>query len=161
MKLLCICVVALATLSPVAFAQTSEVHAKPLTDDDIKLLRQDVQSVKDDVIKHTMQFSPAEAEKFWPLYRQYASEQAKIADKRLGVLTDYAKNLDQMDDAKATSLTERYLQIQDDNLALDKKYFPKFAAALGARRAAKFYQVDNRLTMMVDIQLASEVPLIP
>ena len=161
MKLLHVCMVALIMLSPMAFAQTSEVHAKPLTDNDIKLLREDVQSVKDDVIKHTMQFTPAEAEKFWPLYREYAREQGKIADERLGLLTDYAKNLDQMDDGKATSLTERFLRIQDDKQSLDKRYFPKFVSALGAKRAAKFYQVNNRLTMMVDVQLASDIPLIP
>jgi len=44
---------------------------------------------------------------------------------------------------------------------LRQSYWPKFMKALGAKRAAKFYQVDNRLTMMVNIQLASEIPLIP
>jgi len=147
--------------SMMAFSQTTNVHAKPLTDDDIKLLRQDVQSVKDEVITKTMQFSPAESKAFWPVYREYASEQHALADKRLGLITEYAQNLDKMDDATAKSLTMRFFQLEDDDLALRKKYFPKFAAALGAKRAAKFYQVDNRLTMMIDVQLASEIPLIP
>jgi hypothetical protein len=33
--------------------------------------------------------------------------------------------------------------------------------ALGAKRAAKFYQVDNRLSLMVNLQLAAAIPLIP
>jgi hypothetical protein len=33
--------------------------------------------------------------------------------------------------------------------------------ALGAKRAAKFYQVDNRLSLLVNLQLTSEIPLIP
>jgi hypothetical protein len=33
--------------------------------------------------------------------------------------------------------------------------------ALGAKRAAKFYQVDNRLSLMIDVQLTDNIPLIP
>jgi hypothetical protein len=32
--------------------------------------------------------------------------------------------------------------------------------ALGAKRAAKFYQVDNRLSMIVNLQLTAAIPLI-
>jgi hypothetical protein len=140
---------------------TDEVHAKPLTDNDIKLLRQDVQSIKDDVIRHNMQMTAAESDAFWPIYREYSREQHAIADKRLGLITEYAQNLDKMDDATAKRMTERLFQIEDDTQLLRKKYFPEFVNALGGRGAAKFYQIDNRLTMMTNLQLASEIPLIP
>lgn len=160
MTLLRVCFTALILCS-ISFAQTTEVKAKPLTEDDIKLLREDVQSVKDDVIKKTMQFTASEADKFWPIYREYSREQHAIADKRLGLLTDYAQHIDKMEEAKASSLTEQFFQVEDDMQNLRKGYFRKFVTALGAKRAAKFYQVDNRLTMMTNVQLASEVPLIP
>ncbi len=149
----------MATLSLIA--QTTQVQAKPLTDSDIKLLRENVQLIKDDVIKDTMQFTDAETASFWPVYNEYAQEQRGIAEKRLKLITDYAQNLDKMEDSKASSLTERLFQIEDETQALRKKYFAKFEKALGSKRAAKFYQVDNRLSMIVNIQLASEIPLIP
>jgi len=142
-------------------AQEASVQAKPLSDTDISLLRQDVQNAKDTVIKDTMQFTAPEAAAFWPVYQQYAKEQHAIADKRLAVITDYAQHIENMNDATAQSLTQRMMQIEDDSQALRKAYFPKFVKALGAKRAAKFYQVDNRLTLMVEVQLASQVPLIP
>jgi type II secretory pathway component GspD/PulD (secretin) len=144
-----------------SIAQTVEVQAKPLSDNDIKLLREDLQSVKDQVITNTMQLSEVEAKAFWPVYREYAQEQRAIADKRFGIITDYAQNLDKMGDAKASSLTKQFFQTEDEAQALRQKYFLRFEKALGAKRAAKFYQVDNRLTLMVNTQLASEVPLIP
>lgn len=144
-----------------AMAQTVQVHAKPLSDDDIKLLRQDVQAVKDEIITHTMQFTAAESAAFWPVYRGYSQEQHAIAEKRFSIIVEYAQNLDKMEDQKASSLTRRFLQIEDEVQALRRGYLTKFEKALGAKRAAKFYQVDNRLTMIVNIQLASEVPLIP
>ena len=142
-------------------AQTAQLEIRPLTDDDIRLMRQDLQSIKSDVIRHTMLFSEAEDKTFWPVYNEYAGEQHSIADKRLDVITDYAKHFDNMTDEDARSLTQRMFQNDDDTLALRKKYLPKFETALGAKRAAKFYQVDNRLTMIVNIQLASVIPLIP
>lgn len=153
--------IVLIFVSAAALAQTVTVQAKPLTDDDIKLLRQDVQAIKDDIIKDTMEFTGSEAAAFWPVYRGYAKEQHAIADKRLSLITEYAQNIDKMDNAKASSLTQRLFQIEDDTQALRKGYFAKFENALGAKRAAKFYQVDNRLTMLVNLQLATEIPLIP
>jgi hypothetical protein len=151
----------MAVLSSWSVSQTSEVHAKPITDADVKLLREDIQSMKTKIITDTMAFNDKEAAAFWPIYKEYAAAQHSIADKRMAVITDYAQNLDKMDDAKARSLTDRMFAIEDETQALRKKYFPRFEKGLGAKRAAKFYQVDNRLTEMVDIQLASEIPLIP
>jgi hypothetical protein len=144
-----------------ASAQVAQVTVKPLSDDDIKLIRQDVQTAKEGIIKDTMQFSDAEGKAFWPIYKEYAAEQRTIAEKRFAVITDYAKTVDTMTDAQASGLTSRMIQVEDESLALRKKYVPRFATALGAKRAAKFYQVDNRLTMIVNVQLASEIPLIP
>lgn len=142
-------------------SQVMQVTVKPLSDDDIKLIRQDIQSAKNDVIKDTMQFSEAEGTAFWPVYKQYAGEQRGIADKRFAIIVDYAKHVDDMSDADAHALTQRMLQVEDETQDLRKRYFPKFESILGGRRAAKFYQVDNRLTMIINVQLASEVPLIP
>ena len=143
------------------FAQDiAVVTVKPLTDDDIKLIRQDVQSIKEGVIKDTMQFTDAEGTAFWPVYKLYAADQKAIADKRLAIITDYAKQYDTLSDADAKGLTQRMFQVEDDTQTLRKKYFPKFEAAIGAKRAAMFYQVDNRLTLIVNVQLASAIPLI-
>lgn len=142
-------------------AQVMQVTVKPLTEDDIKLIRQDVQSIKEDIIRDTMQFSTTEGSAFWPVYRQYAEEQRGIAEKRFSIIMEYVKSLDTMTDAQADDLTRRMLQAEDDTQSLRKKYLPKFESALSAKRAAKFYQVDNRLTMIVNVQLASEIPLIP
>jgi hypothetical protein len=108
-----------------------------------------------------MQFSPAESTAFWPVYRDYAREQHALAQKRLGVITEYARTVDNMNDSTADNLTQRMFQIEDETVALRRKYYPRFVKALGAKRAARFYQVDNRLTTMVNVQLASEIPLVP
>lgn len=138
-----------------------EVKAKPLTDADIQLIRQDIQSQKNQIIGDTMVFNTAEASAFWPIYKEYSSDQQAIAAKRLDLVVDYAQNLEKMDDKKAAELSQRMFTIEDDTQALRKKFYPRFEKALGAKRAAKFYQVDNRLSMILNVQLTSEIPLIP
>jgi len=148
-------------LTPADWAQTAEVTAKPLTDTDIQLLRSDVQSAKNDIIAHTMQFSDAESTAFWPVYRDYARDQQAIGDERVRLIKDYAANYDSMNDDKAKGLAQRMMSIDSKTVALRESYWPKFMKALGAKRAAKFYQVDSRLSMIINVQLASEIPLIP
>ncbi|MGA8492708.1 MAG: hypothetical protein WB711_19960 [Terriglobales bacterium] len=151
----------LATLTVAASAQTADASAKPLSDTDIQLLRADVQAGKEDIIAHTMQFTDAESKAFWPIYRDYANDQQKIGDERLQVIRDYATNYDTLDDTKARDLVQRMINVEDKTLNLREDYWPKFMKALGAKRAAKFYQVDNRLTLIINMQLADAIPLIP
>jgi len=152
---------AMCVLIAPAWAQTVEVTAKPLTDTDIQLLRSDLQAGKNDIIAHTMQFTDTESAAFWPVYRDYARYQHALADERLQLIKDYAQNLDSMNDDKAKDMVQRMINIEDKTLNLREDYWPKFMKAIGAKRAARFYQVDNRLTLMVNIQLASEIPLVP
>jgi hypothetical protein len=161
MRMLLIIGASLALLSAVTSAQTVTVTAKPLTDTDIQLLRSDVQAGKNEIIAHTMQFTDAESSAFWPVYRDYARDQQVIGDQRVQLIKDYAQNYDSLDDPKARDMVQRMINIEDKTLNLREDYWPKFMKALGAKRAAKFYQVDNRLSLLVNLQLAAAVPLIP
>src|SRR5215475_7313079 len=149
---ICALAIVMAAISPSSVSQTAEVHAKPISDADVKLLREDIQSMKDKIITDTMTFNEKEAAAFWPVYKEYSAAQHSIAQKRLAVITDYAQNLDKMDDLKARNLTERMFAVEDETQSLRKKYFSGFEKALGAKRAAQFYQVDNRLTQILNIQ---------
>jgi hypothetical protein len=142
-------------------AQDAGVVAKPLTDNDISLLRKDIQKSKVEIITDNMQFSKAEADAFWPIYKNYAAEQQAINETRFAIVMDYAKGLEKMDSAMAHDLTVRSMKIEEDTLALKRKFFPKFEAAIGGKLAAKFVQIDNRMTAIVNMQLASEIPVIP
>jgi hypothetical protein len=153
-------VAALIGWSSLAGAQTSAtVTAKPLTESDIALLRHDVQGEKMDIITKAMQFSDKEAAAFWPLYRNYANEQQAVGDQEYQMIKDYAQNYGQMTDDKAGELAQKTFAIEQSRHDIQVKYWPEFEKILTAKRAAKFYQVDRRLTLMVDLQLASGIPL--
>ncbi len=152
-------VATLALLGSLALAQ-SQVAARPLSESDIALLRQDVQTQRMEIISKAMQLSDAEAPSFWSLYREYANEQQQIGDQRLRIIKDYAANYENMPEPKAGELVRRMIDLDRRTFETRSKYVPMFEKVLSPRRAAKFFQVDRRLSMMVDLQLASEIPIL-
>jgi len=159
MQVLKIGVVFLALAFQLALAQTVEVKAKPLTDADIQLLRSDIQADKNEVITRVMQFTDPESTAFWPIYRDYARDQQKVGDERVQLIKDYAERYDTMDDASARNMVQRLLNVEAKLGNLRQEYWPKFDKAIGAKRAAKFFQVDSRLSLLVNLQLVSEIPM--
>jgi Spy/CpxP family protein refolding chaperone len=151
---------ALSTLSAAGQAPADANTGRPVTEDDIAVLRQDVQTDKTEIITRNMKFTEEQAKAFWPVYRDYAHEQQAIADQRIALIKDYAENYDRIDDAQALSFISRAQNLEMDILELRKKYVPKFTNAIGARQTAKFYQVDNRLSLLMNVQLASLLPII-
>jgi len=148
-------------LVTLAQGQNTAATDKPISDTDIQLLRSDVQSGKNEIIADTMQFTDVESKAFWPVYRDYAHDQQAIGDERLQLIKDYAQNYDTLDDAKAKDMVQRMINIEDKTLNLREDYWPKFMKALGAKRAAKFYQVDSRISLIINLQLSAAIPLIP
>src|ERR1700760_239566 len=106
---------------------------RPLTDDDIAVLRQDVQAGKTDIISRSMQFTDEQSKAFWPVYRNYAHDQQAIGDQRVALIKDYAANYDHIDDTQAKSYIKRAFQFDDDMLKLRSSYEPKFEKAIGAK----------------------------
>ena len=129
-------------------------------DSDITLLRSDLQTQKTAVVTDEMKLTDDQGKVFWPLYREYANKQQVIGDQRVSLIKDYANSYDTMDDATADDLIKRQLKFEEDRLYLQSSYYPKFKKAVGAKQAAKFLQIDNRLNMLVDLQLASAIPVL-
>jgi Spy/CpxP family protein refolding chaperone len=160
MKVRVLGMLAILSVASGMLAQTTTPQSGSGIDSDIALLRSDVQAQKTDVIAHTMQFTDAQSQAFWPLYREYAGKQQAIGDQRVKLIKDYADSYDTMDDAKADELAGRMIKFDDARTKLRAEYYPKFKKAIGAKQAAKFLQVDNRLTLLVDLQIATAVPII-
>ena len=54
---ICVSAFAIILLSSMTFSQTADVRAKPITDTDVQLLRQDLQAAKNQVITDTLTFN--------------------------------------------------------------------------------------------------------
>ena len=126
----------------------------------IELLRSDVKTKKVAIITEVMQFTNKEAKAFWPVYREYEFELTKLGDLRIELIKDYARNYQTMTDEKAKELVEKALKLEGKRTKLKKKYFKKFDKVLSSKTVAQFLQLENQINLLIDLQIASELPLI-
>jgi predicted secreted Zn-dependent protease len=126
----------------------------------MEMLRTDVRAEKVAVITEVMAFTDAESELFWPVYRQYELDLAKIFDTRLANIKKYAENSETLDDVTADELINTAFKVDENRTKLQKSYYSKFKKALGAKRAARFMQLESQIDLLIDLQIAANLPLI-
>lgn len=132
----------------------------PVSDQDVQLLRQDLRSQKKQIIAANMVLTDAEATKFWPVYDQYTTATIKLNDARYALIKEYAQSYDTMTDAQAASLTKRSNALDESFVQLRGRYIPLFTAVLTPKKTALFFQLDRRIALLTDLQLASMIPLV-
>jgi hypothetical protein len=148
----CLAAVLLIAAATAAPAQTNE--------DLIELMRHDLGTEATAIMTEALQLDPNQSEIFWPIWREYKLEHAKLGDAQLALLKDYAAQQMEMDDEKAKDLANRSFKIEEDRLKLRKTYWKKVEKELGGVIAARFVQVDRQLSNLIQLQIASEVPLV-
>lgn len=154
--------VALVSSPPLAFAQaaTSAADTKALNlTAYAELLRADLHLQKAAIITEVMEFTEGEDKAFWPIYREYEAEMAKLGDERVALVADYAKSFDQLTDDAADKLARRALDLEARRQAVKAKYYDKVAAALKGRTALRFLQVEHQLLLITDLQIAASLPI--
>jgi len=135
------------------------VFSPTVTDADIALLRQDIRAMKMQVIGQNMSLSDPEAEKFWPIYKHYADDLHEVNNSKYALLKQYAETWAAMTDQDALIYVRHWMEVDAEAQALRLKYVPVVTQALPGKKAATFFQLDRRLSMMVDLQLFSQIPL--
>lgn len=130
------------------------------SDQEIALLRKDIRSQKKQVIAANMPLTDAEAQKFWPVYDQYTAELVQINNDKYALIKEYAQSYGNMTDAQADDWSKRALKLDADVAAVRQKYWPNFRKVLPAKKTALYEQVERRTQMLIDVQLASQIPLL-
>jgi len=155
-------VLAVWTLAPAseALAQEAQETQDATNEQFIELLRQDIQADKIALMTAALQLTNEQGEKFWPLYREYQVELSAIGDSRIKLIKDYAANYQAMTEEKAAELSKTSFGLQEKRISLLKKTHKKVSKEIGPILATRFAQVENQLLMLIDLQIASEMPLI-
>lgn len=144
--------------APAASSATAGTSKQNLAQD-IKLLRKDVRAEKQKIMGAAMGLDEAQSKKFWPIYKDYDRELAKLNDVRLGNITAYAQNYNNMTDNKADEIVNGAIAYRKKRIDLLANTYDKVRSALGAPLAARFAQVEDTLNTLIDLQIQSNLPL--
>lgn len=143
---------------------SSQQQATPTDKDaeaqDIELMRKDIRSMRKQLIAANLKLTDTEAIKFWPLYDQYITELVTINNPKYDVMKEYFDSYGTLTGEQADQMTKRLLDIDVAVAQLRQKYQSIFRAVLPAKQMATFFQLDRRIAMMIELQLASQFKLV-
>ena len=134
--------------------------AAKAADLDIQMVRQDIRDHRKQVLAANMPLTPDEATKFWPIYDQYIQETIKINDNRWDLMKAYATNYDKMTDDLASDYMKRSAVVEKQLIELRQKYVPIFEKVVSPKKTALWFQIDRRLDLMINLQLATMIPVV-
>jgi hypothetical protein len=160
MRLLLCFAIGLIALPGATYVCAQDNSDNSSIDSDIQILRADLRSDKTKIMANQMQLSDAEGKAFWPIYNDYDHELAKLNDQRVELLKEYANSYDKLTDEQVQSLADRSFELEKKRIDLRQKYFKKVSKAVSPKTAARFVQVEDRMDMLVNLQLAANMPMV-
>ena len=110
-------------------------------------------------VENTMKLSPEEEKVFWPLYEDYTDELYDIYNKRMKVIQEFTNYFDKMTDKRADKIWTDFLRFQKELLDIQKEYYDKFKEILPAAKAVRYFQMENKIEMIVNAKIADIIPL--
>lgn len=133
-------------------------NQEPSISSTIEVARAGMQADRATIITTAMNFTDKEAAVFWPIYRQYEYQRSKLDDARVVVIKEYTQKYPKLTDAEAKSMAERMFECDSRQIALKKEYFKKLNKVLPALTVSKFFQVERRVDLLMDMNVEAALP---
>jgi hypothetical protein len=145
---------AMLAFCPLGRAQDQE----PNIDSTIAVVRANMQADRTTLITAGMNFNDKEGAAFWPIYQQYGYERSRLDDRRAAVIKQYTQNYPNLTDAEAKAMAGQLLDCESRLAELKKKYYKKFNKVLPALTVTKFFQLERRIDLLMDMQVEASLP---
>ena len=127
---------------------------------DIEVLRTELRTDRQAVVAKNMHMTEAQATAFWPVYRAYQAEMSAVGDKFIKMLEAYGKTYETMKDPDAETLIKNFFDARDAKLKVQKDYVSKFKKVLTPTLVARYYQIENKIDAIINLELAAGIPLV-
>jgi Spy/CpxP family protein refolding chaperone len=153
------CALLVATFAMVAFCPLGRAQdQEPNIDSTIAMARANMRADRIALITTGMNFNDKEGAAFWPLYQQYEYERSRVDDRRAAVIKQYTQKYPNLTDAEAKSMAEEMFDCESRLAELKKKYYKKFNKVLPALTVAKFFQLERRVDLLMDMNVEYSLP---
>jgi hypothetical protein len=140
--------------------QESSSRGAVVSPQDMELLRKDLRAKRKELIAANLKLTETEGERFWPVYDQYIKDLIAINDKKFALIKEYADNYGKMTSDESLLFIRQWLDVDIASTQLRQKYVPIVSKVLDGKKTATFFQLDRRIGMMLEIQVASQIPLV-
>lgn len=126
----------------------------------IEAARSEMRASREQLLAANLSLTQQEADRFWPLYREYNTKKASHGDERLKIIKDYASAYPDVDDATAASLVDRSVKNTKAANKLKEQYVEKFRKVLPPVKLMRFLQIESRVDNLVELQIQRSIPVV-
>ena len=128
--------------------------------DNMELVKEKIRTDKKLFIATNMQLTESEAKAFWPVYEAYQAELGKLRDREIKLIEEFAANYESMSDEVAKNLLDDSLSIDSDHQKLRQSNLSKIRGVLPDKKVARYYQLENKIEVVLRYEQAKRIPLI-
>ena len=150
--------VMVALLLPGSASQAQEMSVEAW--EEFRGLQAEILEDRKAIVEANLPLTAAEAQAFWPVYGEYRKAAAAVTNRTAGLISEYAANVDQMDDTKADAFFEEWLAIDREQLRVRETHARKVREVLPGRKAIRFFQVESKLDAIMQLDITMRVPLV-
>lgn len=129
-------------------------------DQQIELARQASNMDRQALLLDNVQFTADESDLFWPAWKEYRLATQANGDRMVTLLKDFAANYENMDNLKADELMTDYFSIKMQDLTIKQQFAQKINVFLSAKKVMRITQVENKLDAAIQMEIATEIPLV-
>jgi len=153
-------------LAVIHFAPTSLAQTKAPANDkpasNLEIIHEKLKADKKLIVSKYMDLTDSEAAKFWPVYDEYQKDLQGSNERLRKLLESYAADYrnKSMTDEKAKKLLDEWIAFEQDEGKRRSAFAPKVLAALPAKKAARYLQIENEYRIMLRYDVATTVPLV-
>ena len=138
-------------------AGTTAGAADPAT---LAKLRERIRNDRKGLVAQNLPLTEAEAKAFWPVYER-CSESIEAAQRRVNrAVVDYVSAEGQMTDAHARQIIREVLDAEADTTRARKSCFDRVVKVLPGKKAARFFQIENKIAALARFDAAAALPLV-
>lgn len=107
-----------------------------------------VKALKVAYITKELSLTSAEAEKFWPIYNAYDEKQFELRHTKMRTIMKKYKDdgLDKLNDKESATILSEMESIDEDLLALKKKFNKDAKEIIGAKKVLQLKKVEEEFT---------------
>lgn len=144
----------------VSFDPPLQVYSQQARDG-IEVRRAMIQAERRAIVSMNLELTDAESQAFWPVYDEYWVQMKKVRDREVVLIEDFAKHYqyETLTNEKAEEMLKELLSILKDENKLKRKYVNRFMKVLPAKKVLRYFQIENKLDTIINMELAVTIPL--
>jgi len=137
-------------------------HAQSTSADltDMDALRNAVRTDKKALVASTLNLTPVEAKKFWPIYDEYQRSLEALNRKRALVVVSVVSKDEDVSGLYAKNLASELITGDEAEIKARRTMYNKLMRALPPLKAAQYLQLEAKIRALLGYDIASTIPLI-